>query len=184
MDIQWVIIYPKTGTDIQREGERNRNQETYVYTQNELSFFFFTTFFSPFFIAVLHVGRAGRAYWHKCKLPIIYRDTETERERERETQIDGRTYTRTISYNMPNNERNIHRKETNTDQETYTPTMSNKIGWHCYTHLETKREKEIRTKRRTYTRRINDNIPDTETDGKRQKRGSRHVPIYVKSVKI
>ena len=180
--------YPKTGTDFQREGERNTNQETYVYTQNELSFSFFSffllLFFSPFFIAVLHVGRAGRAYWHKCKLPIIYQDTETERERERETQIDGRTYTRTISYNMPNNERNIHRKETNTDQETYTPTMSNKIGWHCYTHLETKREKEIRTNRRTYTRRINDNIPDTETDGKRQKRGSRHVPIYVKSVKI
>ena len=46
--------------------------------------------------------------------------------------------------------------------------MSDKIGWHCYTHLETKKEKEIRTKRRTYTRRINNNIPDTETDSKRE----------------
>ena len=39
-----------------------------------------------------------------------------------------------------------------------------------YTHLETMREKEIRIKRRTYTRRITDNIPDTETDRKRETR--------------
>ena len=40
--------------------------------------------------------------------------------------------------------------------------MSDKIASHCYTHLETNREKEIQSKRRTYTRRITDSIPDTE----------------------
>ena len=36
--------------------------------------------------------------------------------------------------------------------------MSDNIAWHCYTHSETEREKEIRTKRRTYTHTITANI--------------------------
>ena len=81
--------------------------------------------------------------------------------------------------------------------------MSDKIARHCYTHLETRREKEIRIKKCTHTR----TITDTETERKwernadkdtyrytwqysrtlrdvfrekqREKYGSRHGPLHV-----
>ena len=39
-------------------------------------------------------------------------------------------------------------------KRTLTPPMSDNIAGDCYTHSETKREKEIRIKKRTYTRKI------------------------------
>ena len=62
---------------------------------------------------------------------------------------------------------------------TYTPTMSNEIAWHCYIHLETKREKEIQIKRRTYTRRITDSILDTETDRAKERERNADQDTYL-----
>ena len=72
------------------------------------------------------------------------------------------------------------------DRHTLLQSVIKKIAGHYYTHLETMKKKEIRIKRRTYTRRITDNIPDTETDREkeREKRGSKHLPIHVQSLTI
>ena len=50
--------------------------------------------------------------------------------------------------------------ETRTKRRTLTLTISHNIVGHCYTHSETKRDKEIRIKRRTFTHRFTDKIPE------------------------
>ena len=57
--------------------------------------------------------------------------------------------------------------------------MSDEIDWHCYTCLETKREKEIRIMRCTHTRTITDNIPDTETDREKERERNADQDTYL-----
>ena len=110
---------------------------------------------------------------------------------ERERRIKRRTYTRTISQTFYSRTIIEIFRETERDTRikrcTYTPTMSDKIGWHCYTHLETHREKDYHSR----DIRIHVELPIIyqtlrQTDGQkeREKRRSRHVPIHVQSVTI
>ena len=91
-------------------------------------------------------------------------------ERERETRIERRTYTRTISYNIAEQWEKYSDKKR--DKHGWRDVHRHlqwviKIAWHCYTHLETKREKQLRIKRRTYTGRITDNTPDRQSERER-----------------
>ena len=110
------------------------------------------------------------------------RHRERERERERENG-DGETYLYTW------NQRQYSRIRIETfggkrewairiKRCTLTPTMSDDIGGHCFTHSETKKDKEIPIKRRTYTCRFTNNIPG---DWDREKLRWREVPIHVQS---
>ena len=99
------LIYLDSGTDIQRQRNRKKEKSRDVRIKAK-----FKKIKNTFSIALLHAGRAERAYSHTCKLPIIYSDTGTERERQ--TRINRRTYTRTISHN------NYSRTVTETFRET------------------------------------------------------------------
>ena len=103
-------IVAGSGTDIQRQ--RNRKKDK---SRDERIKAKFKKIKNTFSIALLHAGRAERAYSHTCKLPIIYSDTDTLTERKRE-------------------------RETNADQETYLYTYNQ--CQHSRTWMETFREKE------------------------------------------
>ena len=94
MDIEWIKIYPKTGTDIQRERERKKCEWRDVRIQAKLK--------RKNSIALSHAG--WRACSHTC--------------RERKTWIERRTYTCTISYNLAEQWGKYSEEKTDkTDQE-------------------------------------------------------------------
>ena len=96
MDIQWVKIYPKTGTDIQRERERKKYQSRDVRIHANLkrkNIFLFSAI-------IRWAASWSRLFTYMQITDNIYLDTETDTERKRETRIERRTYTRTINYNI------------------------------------------------------------------------------------
>ena len=162
IDIQWVIIYPKTGTDIQRAIERETHTQREIRIERRM----YTRKIKKENINILQrcytLGELIPHFSHQYMqlTDNIPGHWDRYREKERQTRIERRTYTRSISCNIAEQweKYSDKQKETQTKRRTYTPTVSDKIAWHCYTHLQTKREKEIRIKWRTHTRTITENI--------------------------
>ena len=120
--------------------------------------------------------------WSQWKYSRTLREVFREKEREKRRLRDVPIHVQLVTTCRTMREIFTQKRQTRIKRRTYTPTISDKIGWHCYTHIETKREKEIRTKRRTYTCRINDNIPDTETDRQKERETRIKTCTYLREV--
>ena len=149
MHIQWVIIYPDTDTDIQRQWERNTNQETYVYTQNKNNIYII-------YNTITCWESWSRLFTHLNITDNIpgYWDRQRERERENEKTKRRKKKKKKKKKEKKSGSRDvpIHVQSVTILPNTKTFTekeskkhgsrdvhMSDNIVGHCYTHSDKKR---------------------------------------------